>query len=233
MGGTTGSPYQEPRNEIRERPKGRSLLHLALDFLADLVAPARCAGCDEPVPARTLFCAACASSVVRFGGARDHRAAFEYGGSIATAIARFKYAGRGDLGPRLGAMLAACALVRADEIDLVVPVPLHPKRLADRGFNQAALLARPVARALRMPFASRALVRVRETQRQASLARDERLENVERAFAAKPLVSRRRVLLVDDVTTTGATLDACRRALDAGGARFVLPLVLASRKGAD
>jgi ComF family protein len=204
------------------------MLLLAIDLLAELVAPSRCAACDDGVPLRTLFCVACAGSVVRFEGAADHRAAFDYGGAVATAIARFKYAGRGDLGPRLGGILASSSLVSADEIDLVVPVPLHPKRLADRGFNQAALLARPVARALGVRFAPRALVRVRETAQQASLARDARLENVERAFESRDVVCGRRVLLVDDVTTTGATLTACRSALFASDAKDVVSLVLAS-----
>jgi ComF family protein len=208
-----------------------SLATLAIDFLGELLAPSSCAACDEPVPRRTLFCPGCAASVVRFGGAADHRAPFEYGGAIAIAIASFKYAGRADLGPRLGAMLAASALVGAGEIDLVAPVPLHPKRLADRGFNQAALLARPVARALSAPFAPRLLLRVRETARQASLTRAARRENVAGAFRSTP-VDQRRVLLVDDVTTTGATLAACVLALRLAGAKTVVSLVLASRADA-
>lgn len=126
-------------------------------------------------------------------------------------------------------MLASASLVRADEVDVVVPVPLHAGRLAERGYNQAALLARPVARVIGAPLACRALVRVRATERQASLDREARLANVVDAFACRGDVRGRRVLLVDDVTTTGATLNACRSALAVAGARDVVALVLASR----
>lgn len=157
---------------------------------------------------------------------------FEYGGAMATAIGRLKYGDRADLGPRLGRAMLPAAERLAGKVDVVVPVPLHPRRLAERGYNQAALLARPVTRALGARSAPRALVRHRDTPRQAQLDRAERLVNVRQAFAVTHRASIRgaRVLLVDDVRTTGATLEACTTALEAAGARDVLALVLAQRR---
>jgi ComF family protein len=131
----------------------------------------------------------------------------------------------------------ALALRDARDVDLVVPVPLHPRRLIERGYDQAALLAAPIARRLGVPFAPRAVVRIRETPPQASLDREARIANVAAAFRCASTSASRvegsRVLLVDDVRTTGATLAACARTLHEAGARAVLTLVLASRGGLE
>ena len=207
---------------------------VAVALVGELVAPTRCVACEERVVPRVLFCAACGSSVMpasESGG--GHFSVFEYGGAVATAIARFKYAGRSDLAGRFSAIMAT-ACVRSlvtPAVDLVVPVPLHSRRLVERGFDQAALLAAPVARRLGLPHAPRALERTRATPPQASLDRAARSANVADAFACSSprIVARRRVLLVDDVRTTGATLSACAEALLAAGADGVSTLVLASR----
>lgn len=113
--------------------------------------------------------------------------------------------------------------------DVVVPVPLHPRRLAERGYNQSALLARAVAEQLDVPFAPRALERRRETAQQARLGRADRLANMAEAFDVRDAlaVQSRNVLLVDDVLTTGATLLACRQALIAAGVANVTSVCLA------
>lgn len=207
------------------------LARLVVNLVSELVAPARCAACDTRVGPKVLFCEPCAVTVLR--GPRGPRAtaAFEYGGAMATAIVRLKYGDRLDLGYRLGEALAAASAHLAATVDAVVPVPLHPRRLADRGFDQVAVLASPVARALGVPLV-RALCRVRDTPKQASMDRASRLANVAGAFAcgAPGRVAERRIALVDDVRTTGATAMAAQRTLEVAGARAVHVLVLASRE---
>ena len=128
------------------------------NLLGEIVAPSRCAACDLRVAGGTLFCPPCSTTIEptdpwsQSGGCL---AAFEYGGAIATAIARLKYEDRPDLAPRFSASLVQAARSLRDAVDLVVPVPLHPRRLADRGYNQAALLAAPVARSLSVRLAAR------------------------------------------------------------------------------
>jgi ComF family protein len=113
-------------------------------------------------------------------------------------------------------------------VDLVVPVPLGMRRLKERGYNQVGLIARPLALAMRLAYAPSALCRVRETRSQVGLTRAERHDNVHGAFqAAQRLVNGRKVLLMDDVATTGATLASCAEALCASGAQDVFALTVA------
>jgi ComF family protein len=108
------------------------------------------------------------------------------------------------------------------EIDVVFPVPLSRRRLRERGYNQAALFALPLALGLNVPYRPKALRRVRHTRSQVDLSWGERRENVSGAFAASSDdVSGKTILLVDDVITTGATLNACASALLSAGARAV------------
>jgi ComF family protein len=207
------------------------LLRVLLEAACTFVAPPRCAACDEAVPIATAFCPACASTLVRapdsFGPSRV--SAFVYGGAIAEALRRFKFDDRPDLGRPLMAGLAThLPSVRRRGIELVVPVPLHPSRLVERGYNQAALLARPVARLLDARFAPHVLRRVASTARQTDLTREERAANVLGAFAVTGQgIERARVLVVDDVETTGATLAACTAALRSSGAADVSTLTVA------
>jgi len=213
-------------------PSLRAAVAIATNLLAELVAPSACAACEVPVKPNVLFCTDCALTVERspvIPG--ETQSAFEYGGAVETAIARLKYQDRPDLGPRLGASMLRAAEAIAARVDLVVPVPLYPRRLAERGYNQAALLAAPIARALGARLGARVLRRVRDTPRQALLDRAHRLHNVVEAFIPQRHADARgaRVLLVDDVSTTGATLRACRAALHEAGASHVSALVLARR----
>jgi ComF family protein len=205
---------------------------VALDLVASFLAPPRCAACDSPVARLVVFCASCASTVQRAEDADDGAiAAFGYGGAIADAITRFKYGARPDLARPLADLLWRAVVARAGSLGgcVVVPVPLHPVRLAERGFNQSALLARPVSRRLGAPFLPLALARVRDTPRQASLGREDRLGNVGGAFAVRQpkRLRGRPILLVDDVRTTGATLAACMQAAREVGAGPVTTAVLA------
>jgi ComF family protein len=204
-------------------------------LFSELLAPSACAACDDPIPRAVLFCAACAATAQRSSGPSadlpHESSAFEYGGAIATAISRLKYAGRSDLAKNLASSMVPTAMVFAGAVDIVVPVPLFRTRLVQRGYNQSALLARPIARTIQAKFAPEVLIRVRDTRTQTDLDRPARILNTAHAFQKKPSVTvcGARVLLVDDVRTTGATLQACSEALTDAGAREVRWLVLARR----
>ena len=159
------------------------------------------------------------------------RSAVSYEGPVPDLVHALKYADRTDLVPMLGAWMARAAHELVDDADMLVPVPLHWGRLAGRRFNQAALLAQQVGRLTGLPVATRLLLRTRRTARQVGLGREERERNMRGAFvvsdAGKTALAGRRPILVDDVLTTGATLEAATRALLAGGAAAVDVLTLA------
>jgi ComF family protein len=206
------------------------MIDLLLELAGSLVSPERCAACDVRVSHHTIFCAACVTTVEAATRDIETYAPFRYGGAVAEAIVRFKYQRRGDLARPLGALLLrALPRLRSRKFDLVIPVPLHPSRLAERGFNQAALLARPLAASLGARMLARGLDRTRDTPRQATLDRILRLENVATAFVARDAkrIAGRSILLVDDVRTTGATLRACASALRNAGAARVYDIALA------
>ena len=201
--------------------------------LLELLAPGRCPGCDGP-SAGGAFCGACAPLIEpaeRADPGTPAAAAFVYAGPLADAIVRLKYAGRTEHVPVLGALLASAALGHAGRVDRVLPVPLHPSRLRARGFNQSALLAAEVARVLGVPLDVRSLVRVRATPEQAGLARQARSHNLDGAFAVRGPARADRVLVIDDVRTTGATLAAAAAALTASGCSAVHTFALARAPG--
>jgi ComF family protein len=155
-----------------------------------------------------------------------------YHGPLGDAVRKLKYQGRTDLAAPLAERLAASLRpLKAHEGATFVPVPLHPKRLADRGYNQSALVARKLGQILGAPVEPRALVRLRVTGEQAALARAERLLNLRGAFALRYPGTLSNVVLVDDVVTTGATALACARAVEAGGGRVVAVAALARAEG--
>lgn len=189
-----------------------------LDCLLELVAPSRCAGCDAVN--REIWCARCGEPVAGALGTLPEsplplHVGGLYAGPLAEAIRRFKYAPRPELARSLATWLAPLLGVQSAGC-LWVPVPLHPRRLVERGFNQSALLARRLAALRGGRFAPELLARVRDTAQQALLSAPERADNLRasmrvRAFASEP------ILLVDDVVTSGATARACAEALgDAG-----------------
>ena len=159
-------------------------------------------------------------------------AAFEYAATLRDCIHRMKFDSHRRLGTALGARLAHVAHIHlaTGHYDLVIPVPLHPSRRRDRGFNQAELLAQSVSRTLGLPLEHRALQRSRRTAAQSRLPADDRQDNVSGAFRVRcaQRIAGRRLLLVDDVLTTGATANACSQALLAAGASSVDVLVLAT-----
>jgi ComF family protein len=163
-------------------------------------------------------------------GLRGFDAAYCFGayeGVLRDLIHLFKYSGMRPLAGPLGGLLGA-ALPREERFEVVVPVPLHWRRRWSRGFNQSDLLARATARRSGLPLC-RAVRRARATEVQAGLSHSRRRRNVADAFrvTAPEKIAGRRVLLVDDVMTTGATAGACAAALKRAGARSVALLALA------
>lgn len=160
------------------------------------------------------------------------RAVALYDGTARDLVHRLKYGDRLDLGRAMARMMTSAGAELIAEADLLVPVPLHAFRLWRRRFNQAALLARSVARISGIPCDTHSLDRVKRTRPQVGLTRAQRAENLQGAFrvpaGAKPRLAGRRVLLIDDVTTTGATGNAASRALLRGGAKRVDLLTFAT-----
>lgn len=148
---------------------------------------------------------------------------------LSDAVTRLKYHDQPALGGPLGRALARELHGRRPErrFDAIVPLPLHPARLRVRGYNQAQCLAAGIATALQVPQRVGWLRRIRPTAAQAQLSRRSRLDNLAGAFAAAPAVAGARVLLVDDVLTTGATLTAAAAALRVAGASRVDAAVVA------
>ncbi len=156
-----------------------------------------------------------------------------YEGPVRDALYLYKFAGKQELASPLGILTAALVkdLFPSRELAGIVPVPLHPNREKERGFNQAALLAAVIARELRLPLVDRALLRARETTSQTTLSRAGRRVNLAGVFTAGEDAARLRgkgVLLVDDVYTTGATAGECSRTLRAAGVPFVYVATLAT-----
>jgi len=150
---------------------------------------------------------------------------------LRTAIHNFKYNGQRALRKPLAQLFLGQWEKLKRPTDLLVAVPLHRKREKERGYNQSYLLASELGHALQIPAPQNGLRRVRHTLPQVSLNMEQRWQNVQEAFQGNPAVlGGKSVLLVDDVCTTGATLEACARAATQAGARFVWALTLARPK---
>jgi ComF family protein len=170
-------------------------------------------------------CSTCSTAPPAYDYARS---AAVYEGPLREALLAFKFSGRRALARPLAALvMEQCVAAMPADIEAVVPVPLARAREHQRGFNQAALLARKIARRLEIPTRPRWLARVRATLPQSDLPATARRANVRGAFRASRHVAGRHVLLVDDILTTGATLGECARVLREGGARRVGVLTVA------
>ena len=188
---------------------------------------ARCLRCAIPVPEGVSECGACLREPP---GMDACFAAVDYGYPWAGAIAEFKFRGDPGWAAALATLLRSTPWVEPalEAADIVLPVPLSRERLQERGFNQAALLARHIAGA---KVDTALLLRLVATEAQSSLPRSQRLRNLHRAFAVEPTrataLQGQRLVLVDDVMTTGATLNAAAQALRAAGAAHITALVVA------
>lgn len=208
----------------------RSAAIICQDCAAELprLPASICPRCAQPTPGGAV-CGRCLAQAPSFDATL---AAFRYDFPLDRLIQSFKYGHRLALAPYLGEQLLApaAALIGAagtDSAPLIVPLPLHHQRLRQRGFNQALELARPVACALNLPIDVIHCRRTRDTPAQADLTWRERVGNMRNAFACTTDLDGRHVILIDDVMTTGATLDECARTLKLHGAARVSVLVLA------
>lgn len=161
------------------------------------------------------------------------RAAALHASPLRAAIHALKYENHPELAEPLARYLIATAMQEPfaslmEQIHVVIPVPLHDERLATRGYNQSALLARNFAAHWGLPVEETWLRRIRATQSQVGLNATERRQNVSGAFQARGAVAGKRILLVDDVFTTGSTLNACAAALRQAGAADMVALALAT-----
>lgn len=227
----------------RSAPKGAGK-----DFIASLLNlffPPVCSGCKQ---VGSLFCADCTAALswlveplceacgrpsltpvaqcdacrLRPLSVQPVRAAVYYTGPVVPLIHQMKYNGFFSLAEPLAELMARAWPTWQRPVDLVIPIPLHLRRERERGYNQSALLARHLCGRFGWPLAEAGLQRVKPTQQQAGLGVAERYTNVQGAFVADAgLVAGRRILLIDDVCTTGATLTAAADALWEAGATAV------------
>ena len=197
-----------------------------------LLEDPRCPSCGKPFVSKVALSY---SPGHRCGDCRDRPPRFDrsvavcsYEGVLAKAIQLFKYQGKTNLAGPLGDLLVR-ELERLSGADCLIPVPLHPKRLREREYNQALLLCDSVKRQTGLEVIPDTLERIRETQPQTGLPIKDRRRNVRGAFIVKRTqhIEDRCVMLIDDVLTTGATVNECARILKRAGAKAVYVLALA------
>lgn len=183
-----------------------------------------CVKCGIPLAASGI-CIHCRQEPPPFQAVRSCAV---YQGALREAIHALKYRGDLGLGETFSHPMLKLLISENWPIDLVTCVPLSPQRMSERGYNQASLLARPIALGLGLPYQFHLLERTRETASQVKLSRNDRIENMRNAFRANAKKAQNRVVLVvDDVTTTGATMLGCAQALVAAGAKQVYGITLA------
>jgi ComF family protein len=237
--------------------RGVAILGTAGRAALDLALPPLCPVCRDPVGAHGGICPSCWAKLSfitrpyceRLGIPFAHdagpllsmeaiahppayhraRAAVRYDDVSRILVHGLKYSDRLDLAPMMGRWMAQAGRELLAEADALVPVPLHWRRLWARRFNQSAELAKAVSATSGVPVAYDALKRVKSTPQQVGLSRAERALNIQGAFRVpdNAAVARRRLVLVDDVLTSGATIDGCARALLRAGANSVDVLVFA------
>lgn len=216
------------------------------DRTANALYPPRCPFCDAFVGAHDFICEACLPRILRLEADAQFshlakiwfarcRSIFAYEDPVKNAIHGLKYSERFDLVRYFGSELSSEAQ-KIGEFDVIMPVPLHPARLRERGFNQSALLARRLGKILQKPCDVDSLKRTKNIVPQVGLERKARLANIKGAFEILPKAQRlkpnaksegKSVLLIDDVVTTGATANECARVLLKAGAETVSVLSIA------
>jgi len=210
--------------------------------LISFIYPAICEICDTKINLQNTnnntVCAECLNKIIPFTPVdylklKDIKvwSACSYEGVTRECIHLFKYKSKLDLVNPLSSIMLKFAnnYLKTDNFDIIIPVPLHSSRFRERGFNQAELIARKLAKGLNLPAHSNIIKRVKLTQAQAGLTKTQRLANLNNAFKVKNglPVEDKNVLLIDDVFTTGSTINECAKALLNAGAKSIEALVLA------
>ena len=190
------------------------------------IMPPLCPRCGRPQSSGTL-CSGCIAWQAEIDGIRSP---FRFDGLIRRSVHQLKYRNLRALSVPLAQLLNDYFVANPVPGEVLVPVPLHKKRLRERGYNQSSLLAQQIGKLTRLPVVDDCLIRQRHTLAQARTSTiDERRSNVSGAFVCRDRRLRdKQVLLIDDVSTSGVTLDACAAALKSAGASSVWGLVLAT-----
>jgi len=212
--------------------KPRHFCESCLEVITPLPRPV-CEKCGIPVSSGHI-CAKCKNKKISF---ERNFAAYAYDDLFQALIHRFKYRSRPEYGAGLG-LLTAQAISRDElpEIDCIIPIPIHKKRLRERGFNQSELLARALSKVWSIPVDLSLLIRVKNTKPQSSLGIEARKNNIQGAFAINMLKRKttpyKTILLVDDIYTTGSTMESASGALKEYGIEkiFCCTLVIASKE---
>ena len=157
-----------------------------------------------------------------------------YSDSLKNSLKRFKFGNRPSFYRAFGKLLAMKVqnTIQIDKIDLIIPVPLHRSKKKERGYNQAELIAECAAKLLGLPLAAKILIKPSESKSQSVLSRNDRLLNVEGLFKVvnREAVHRKNILLIDDIVTTGSTINQCSKALKQAGASRIVAGVIATTR---
>ncbi len=238
----------------------KNISHSAKTLGAHIIFPAYCTLCFEPSDAQMSICNACFAELsfisepycTLCGNPFEYtqgevcadcadappaydsaRALWEYDDACSKLITRFKYSDATHLAPYLSAMMLRLLDENMRKADMIIPIPLHPKRLRQRKYNQSAMLAQSIARKLNMPYLYYYLIRQFYTPPQVTLNFSERQNNVKDVFAVrerhKAHVAQKHIILVDDVMTTGATIHSATKTLKDAGAERVDVILCAKR----
>lgn len=187
-----------------------------------------CSTCGRPISPESLEsnCAECLSRTTYFDMGWP---VFEFVGLVQSALHRLKYEGDIEIAPAIGRLMARKLKQKKWDIDIIVPVPLHSERLEERGYNQSLLLAGEIGRECGIDVKDNILLRTRCTESQVNLSRSERRLNVRNAFSVSDtnLAGGKSFLIVDDIITTGATINECSRVLKDSGALKIYYLTAA------
>lgn len=186
----------------------------------------RCLRCGKNLWAGSVYCNSCKKSVRFF---KNASAPLLYEKPISSMIRRFKYDGKHYLAKPFAKILTYEYAQSKYEVDLVLPIPMFYKREKERGYNHAKLLAKEFCKLTSLPLDTKNFVRIINTNQQAKLSKDEREKNMHNAFRVidSGLVKNKKILLIDDIITTGATIDECARVLYECGASEVNALAIA------